>query len=421
MTQQTSRISRRSFLAAGAMAAASPLVLSSKVLGREGAISPSEKIVMAMVGYGNEGRSIMGGFLGDRNNYQMVAVCDCYKKHLNEGIERVNKHYGNSDCKSYALYEEVYARNDIDAIAIATPDHWHTKLSVEACKAGKDVYCEKPLTLTPAESRQIVAAARKYNRVCTSGSQRVMQDYGYMAPVIQSGAIGEIKEAFYNVNGPPNDCYFPEEPIPDGFDWDRWLGPAPWAPYNKERCSGNYGGGWRQFWDYGNGFLADWGAHKLGGILYVIGIDHLEPLEILPPKCDRNPNEYLTFVYPGGIKVHHAPNSKHDITIIGTEGEYRHNVDRNRIKPLHQVDVRRYNGDTTHIHADFAYSVRHRLRPFQDFFYGATTATACQLANITYKLNRPLKWDAAHTSFVGDEQANRFVSRPKRSPYEIND
>ncbi|MDR3181653.1 MAG: Gfo/Idh/MocA family oxidoreductase [Planctomycetaceae bacterium] len=428
MTQQSKRISRRSFIAAGAAAAASPLVLSSSVLGRDGVYAPSERIVTAMIGYGNEGRSIMGGFLGDQS-FHVVAVCDCYKKHLNEGIDRVNKHYRNSDCKGYHKYEELYERKDVDAIAIAAPDHWHTKLSVEACQNGKDVYCEKPLTLTPMENRQIVAAARKYNRVCTSGSQRVMQDYGYMAPVIQSGAIGEITEAYFFESRPlATEFYGPEQPIPEGFDWDRWLGPAPWGPYNSNRCSGSYGGGWRLLWDYGNGFLADWGAHKLGGLLYCAGIDHLEPVEIIPQKST---GDYpvmppgLTLIYNNNgkiIKVHHAVSGSHDfhVRFVGTEGTYEYQKDRGRILPLKPVELRRYNGGTTHIHADFAYSVKNRLRPFQDFFYGATTAIALQLANIAYKCQRPLKWDAAKTQFIGDEQANRFVSRPKRSPYEIN-
>ena len=421
MTQQCSRVSRRRFLAASALAVTSPLVLPSRILGREGVLAPNEKIVMGLIGYGNEGGGIMGAFTGDRQNYQMVAVCDCFQKKLDGGVGRVNRDYGNSDCKGYRLYEELLDRADIDAVAIATPDHWHTKISIEACKAGKDVFCEKPLTHTPAESRQIVAAARKYNRVCSSGSQRVMQDYGYMAPVIQSGAIGEVKEAFFEVGPPPDDAYYPEEPVPAGLDWDRWLGSAPWVPYHPERCIGNSGGGWRRYSDYGNGFLADWGAHKLGGILYVLGIDHLEPVEILPPKCEQNPSDYLTLVFPGGIKVHHTLiGTSYDVTFIGSEGEYKHQRDRNRIRPLRQVSVRQYNGGTTHIFADFAYSVRHRLHPFQDFFYGAVTATCCQLAHIGYRLNRPLKWDTEKTAFVGDEQANRFVSRPKRSPYEIN-
>jgi predicted dehydrogenase len=295
-------------------------------------------------------------------------------------------------------------------------------MSVDACKAGKDVFCDKPLTHTPAESRQIVAAARKYNRVCSSGSQRVMEDYGhYMAAVVQSGALGEVKEAFFEAGPAPTDPYYPEEPIPAGLNWDRWLGPAPLVPYTFQRFSGSYGGGWRRYSDYGNGFLADWGAHKLAGILYVLGIDHLEPIELIPQMNSQDPRDHsVTLVYPGGIRIHHVRRG-HDITLIGSEREFRHNTDRNRIRPLRQVDVRQYNGGTTRLIQDFAFSVRHRLRPFQDYLYGAVAATACQLAHYAYALNRPLKWDAERTAFIGDEQANRFVSRPKRSPYEIND
>lgn len=419
--KQTQRISRRGFLGAAAAVAAAPFVLPSHVLGRDGAIAPNEKLVTAFIGMGSRGHQVMGDFMNTRNkDYQIVAVCDCYTKPLNEAKGWVDHRNQNKDCKTYEKYEDVLARDDIDVVAVTTPDHWHTKITVEACKAGKDVFCEKPLTLTPMECREIVAAARKYNRVCTSGSQRVMEDYGYMAPVVKSGALGEIKEAFFQVGGPPFDGYFQEEPIPEGFNWDRWLGPAPWAPFNSERCSGSYGGGWRNMWDYGNGFLADWGAHKLGGLLYVLGMDLAEPVEILPPKCEANPEDRLTLIYPNGIKLHHVKGG-HDITIVGSEREFRHQSDRNKIKPLGPVDVRRYHGNSRILADDYAYSVRHRVRPFQDLPYGAATALSCQLANITYKLNRPLKWDAEKTSFIGDETADRFVVRPKRSPYIIND
>ena len=421
MTQQSQRISRRSFLAASALTVASPLVLSSSTLGRERVIPPSERIVMGLIGNGNMGSGLLGAFVGDRRNCQMVAVCDCYRSHLDRGVARVNRDYGNSDCRGYERYEDVLAREDIDAVVIATPDHWHTKMSIEACRAGKDVFCEKPLTHTPAESRQIVAAARRYNRVCSSGSQRVYEDYGYMAPVVQSGALGEVKEAFFECGPAPTDPYYPEEPIPAGLNWCRWLGPAPMVPFHNERRSGNFGGGWRRYSDYGNGFLADWGTHKLAGILYALGIDDVEPIEIIPnTSAPHYRDHYATLVYPGDIRIHHVRHG-HDITLVGSERELRHPADRGRIRPLRQVDVRRYNGGTTNLYADFMFSVRHRLRPFQDFLYGAVAATSCQLAHYAYRLNRPLKWDAEQTAFIGDEQANRFVSRPKRSPYGIDD
>ncbi len=419
MTQPSSWISRRRFLGLAAAVAASPLVLPSHVLGRQGATPPSEKLVTAFIGMGSRGHQVIGDFMHTRNkDFKIIAVCDCYKKPLQEAKAKIDQINGNSDGLTFERYEDILDRKDIDVVAVTTPDHWHTKITVEACKAGKDVFCEKPLTLTPFESRQIVAASRKYNRVCSSGSQRVMEDYGYMAPVVKSGAIGEVKEAFFEVGGPPEDLYYPEEPIPEGMDWDRWLGPAPWVPYHPERCSGSYGGGWRRCWDYGNGFLADWGAHKLGGLLYILELDDKEPVEILPPKCDANPEDRLTLVYPNGVRLHHVRRG-HDITLVGSEREFRHQQDRDKVKPLGAVDVRRYHGDARILAEDFAFCVRNRCRPFQDLSYGANTALACQLANITYKLNRPLKWNAENTAFIDDEQANRFVDRPKRSPYAV--
>ncbi|HBT77188.1 MAG TPA: gfo/Idh/MocA family oxidoreductase [Planctomycetaceae bacterium] len=404
------RLNRRQFLAVSA-AVSAPLFLPGRVLGLDKGVSPNNKLVTAFIGLGNRGSENLGAFLGNQE-FQVVAVCDCYDKHSRVAKERVDNRYNNKDCKIISKYEDVLARGDIDVVEISTPDHWHTKISVEACKAGKDVYCEKPLTLTLAEGKQIVAGARKYDRVCTSGSQRVMEDYGYMAPVVQSGTIGEVKEVLVGVGSPPKPCYFPEEPLPEGLDWDRWLGQAPWAPYSEERMSGNYGGGWRRFEDYCGGFLADWGAHKFGGVMYALGLDDTGPTEILPPGVD---GQFATAIFKNGIKMRHGGG---DITFIGTEREYKHNVDRD-LKPIKTVDVRRYSGGATNLLADFAYCVRNRIRPFQDFEYGARTAAVCQLFNICYKLNRPLKWDPDNTCFIDDEQANRMVSRPQRSPYGI--
>jgi predicted dehydrogenase len=390
-----------------------PLFVPGYVLGRDRGVSPSEKINTVSIGLGNRGGESIGGFLNNPT-YQVRGICDVFAERTVRGKNRVDDKYNTKDCLTFERYEDVLERDDIDAVVIATPDHWHTKISIDACKAGKDVYCEKPLTLTLAESRQIVTAARRYNRVCTSGSQRVMEDYGYMAPVIQSGAIGEVKEVIVQVGGPPTTGNLPAQPVPAGLNWDRWLGQAPWREYNGERMSGSYGGGWRRYEDYGNGFLADWGAHKFGGVLYALGLDDVKPVKILPPGVD---GEFLTMILKNGIKVRHA--SRGDITFVGTERTYNHG-DRS-IKPLKTVDVRRYSGRAGNICDDFAYCVRNRIRPFQDFLYGATTAAACQMIHICYKLNRPLEWDEEKYEFVGDEQASRMIFRPQRSPYTISD
>lgn len=417
MKRSSHLLSRRRFLAATAASTLLPTLVPGGALGFDGKLSANDRLITMMIGVGSRGPDIQGDAMRN-HNFQVIGVCDCYRKHMEErGRDRINGHYKNNDCLMFDRYEDILDRSDVDVILNATPDHWHTKITVEACMKGKDVYCEKPLTLTPTESRQIVRAARKYNRVVTGGSQRVMQDYGYMAPVIQSGAIGEVKEAFASLGGPPEECYEPKQDTPEGMDWDRWLGQAPWTPYNAERSSGSYGGGWRRFSEYGNGFLADWGAHKFGGILYIMGLDGEEPVEILPPNCEQNPNNTCCAVYANGFRMHHGGGG--DIRFKGSEREFNHGGDRDKIKPLHAVDVRRYHGGVGDIMADFAWCVRHRARPFQDVAYAANTATVCQLMNICYKVNRPLKWDAAKCAFVNDEQATRMVARVQRSPYQI--
>lgn len=417
MSHRKQCVNRRQFLAASAGACAAPLVFSNRALGRDGFPAPNSKLNVVVIGIGSRGGDIIGGF-GANPSSRIIGVCDCNAPHAERGkrlVDNVNK---DTACVIYPKYEDVLADANVDIVACVTPDHWHTKIAVESCLAGKDIFCEKPLTLTLAEGRQIVAAARKTNRVCCSGSQRVWEDYGnYMAPVIQSGAIGDVKEIFVNVGGPPIVCDLPEEPIPAGMDWERWLGQAPIAPYNAERCSGSYGGGWRRYTEYCNGFLADWGAHKFGGALYSIGKDLELPTTILPPNCEGNPNKYLTLVFADGLKIHHVPGSPHDITYVGTKREFR--AGDKSIKPLKLVDLRRYSGGTTNLINDFVYCVQNRQRPFQDFAYGATTAAVCQLANIGYKLGRPLQWDAAAFRFISDEEADKLISRPQRAPYTV--
>ncbi|MDR2171087.1 MAG: Gfo/Idh/MocA family oxidoreductase [Planctomycetaceae bacterium] len=421
----TDKISRRELLAATAIsAAASPLFIPSNALGREGQVPPNDQIPLALIGYGNRGGDIIRGFRDVRRGFRAIAFADCQERQRERAKRDTDAHYQNKDSKVYERYEDILDRDDINVIVIATPDHWHTKIAVESCKAGKDVFSEKPLTHTPMESREIVAAARKYNRVCSSGSQRVWEDYGHkMVEIVQSGAIGEVKEAWFSTNHEGKDCYLPAQEIPKGFNWDRWLGPAPWRPYNSERCSGNYGGGWRRWWDYGNGFFADWGAHRLGGILYILGIDDQEPVEMLPPNCEANPQNCVVYIYKNDVKIYHTVERtnmpQHDVTIVGSEGTIT-SRDLKNFKPIGTPKVRRYNGGARNIQDDFCYCVRNRIRPFQDFLYGAATATACQLANIVVRMGRPLKWDAQKTAFVNDEQANRFVVKPKRGQYEIN-
>ncbi|MEJ2705684.1 MAG: Gfo/Idh/MocA family oxidoreductase [Sedimentisphaerales bacterium] len=257
---------RRAFLKGTVASVALPYLISPSAMGKDGNTAPSNRIVMAGIGIGNMGRGDQGNFLG-RGDVQYVAMCDVKRDVREWSKNRIDEKYGNNDCKAYNDFREVMARNDIDAVHCATPDHWHAIVVIEACRSGKDVYCQKPETRTLREGRLMINAARRYSRVVSGGSQRVLEDYRDTVNACWSGNKGIIKSINVNVGPLPRDCNKKGEPVPDGFDWNRWLGPAPWAPYHPHRCSGSYnidGTSWRSFKDYSGGGMTDWGAHHFG-------------------------------------------------------------------------------------------------------------------------------------------------------------
>ena len=219
--------SRCEFLKAAAAAVACPYVITSAALGAGGRPPASQRIVMGGVGIGNMGSADQRAFLG-RNDVQYVAVCDVKRSAREAAKDLANHHYGNRDCKAYADYRDLLARGDIDAVHVGTPDHWHAQVVIEACRNGKDVYCQKPESRTIREGRMMVAAARRYARVVSGGSQRVLGDYGALARECWSGVLGRIREVYVNVGRPSRLCYLPGEPVPADLDWEMWLGPAPW-------------------------------------------------------------------------------------------------------------------------------------------------------------------------------------------------
>ncbi len=406
-----SHVTRRSFLkGAGAATVAFPHVITSSALGAGGRSAASERIVMAGIGMGGRGSGVLGEFMRDAN-VQVVAVCDV-KKSARDGCQnRVNGRYKSKDCKAHVDYREILIRDDIDLIFCAPPDHWHAQIMIDSCKAGKDVMCEKPLTLTIAEGRKIVNAAKRYGRIAAGGSQRVLQDYGRLACAANSGRFGKIIAAYANPGGPPRKCFLPGQPVPDSIDWNMWLGPAPWAPYNPFRCGRAYGlggKGFRSWYDYSGGMTTDWGGHKFGGILHGLKLDHTGPVEVIPP--DGKEHKYLTHVFANGVKLYNGGGMKY----IGEEGE---------VRPLRDLKVppglRWYSGGARSLVQDFLYCVRNRKRPFRYVEYSHRTATVCHLTNICYELGRKLRWDPDKEDFIGDTEASRLVDRPRRGPWQI--
>ena len=404
---------RRSFIKTlGGASLILPNIITSAALGAGEQPAASNRIVMGAVGIGRQGGGDLGQFLNDPR-IQVVAVCDVQTKNRNAAKAQVDGRYKNQDCKAYVDYRELIARPDIDMILCATPDHWHAQVSIDAMKSGKDVYCEKPLTLTIAEGRKMVDTARSYGRVLSCGSQRVIGDYGKLACAARSGRYGQILEGWALPGIPPRPCYLPEEPIPaDTIDWDMWLGPAPWAPYNPRRCGGSYdipsGQGFRSWSDYSGGGMTDWGGHKFGALLHGMGLDSTGPTEIIP--ADGKSSDHIIFGFANGMKIH----VKGEIKYVCEAGEVKANPNL-PVPP----GLRWYEGGAKTPITDLINCVQNRRRPFQDVEYAHRTATLCHLGNISYLLNRKLRWDPVKEDFIGDAEASRLVTRHRRGPWQI--
>ena len=398
---------RRNFLRKCAAATIGvPLFVKAEAFGA------NDRIVMGCIGMGGQGRGDMGGFMGF-SDVRVVAVCDVVDDHLNMAKKQVDGRYGNKDCAAYKDFRDVIARDDIDTIFIGTPDHWHAIISIAAMKNGKDVYCEKPETLTIREGREMTRVARTYGRVFSGGSQRVWGDYNWFHKMIYGGRIGQIQEAWVNVGGPSGPCDFAHTPTPPGVDWDMWLGPAPWRPYNESLTKGNF----RPFRDYSGGGMTDWGCHTFGGALFGCNLHKTGPVEVIPPDGKDITN--LTYVFENGVKIYHGGGWGGILTFKGTEGQIGENGNKaGKKESPPNVYIPNYKGRGG-IFGDFLQCVRTRQKPFRDIEVAHRTATVSHLGNIAYWLNRPLKWDPVAEEIIGDPEASRWLSRTKREPWSL--
>ena len=423
MTTPT-RVSRRRFLTGAAAVAAAPYVLSARAWGR---MAASERITLGMIGIGNMGSGHLNNLVNNRE-VQILAVCDVRRNKRDEAQKKVEEAYAADKtagtykgCDTYNEYEALLARADIDAVLIAVPDHWHALVAIAACRAGKDVYCEKPLSLTIREAWAMVAAARQYGRVFQTGSQqRSDGNFRLACELVRSGRIGKLQTVHVGIGGPSGEKYLPEEPVPDGMDWDRWLGPSPWYPYNGERCSGDFSGGWRLIREYSGGMMTDWGAHHFDIAQWGMGMDGSGPAEVIPP--DVADARTLTYKYASGVVMYHG--GANGVLFTGTDGKIE--VNRGYFKtwpdsigqePLGPNDVHMY--ESPGHDQDWLNCIRSRQRPICDVGIGASSVTVCHLGNIAWWLGRAIKWDPARQQIVGDELAARWLDRPKRAPWRL--
>lgn len=405
------KTTRRSFLKSTGAAGATlgfPTIIPSSALGNADKPAPSNRIVMGGIGIGNMGRGDHNGFL-NRGDVQYVAACDVRKGALNQARDKTNAKYSNKDCKAYNDYRELLARDDIDAVHVATPDHWHALVVIDACRAGKDVFCQKPETRTLREGPLMIEAAKRYGRVVSGGSQRVLEDYKSVVNRCWGGHFGKVSGINVQVGPLSQPCNLPAEKAPDDIDWEMWLGPAPWAPYNPKRCDGNFstsGGSWRSYLDYSGGGMTDWGAHHFGGATFAVDVRDLQPDEIV--LSGEGGNRWVAFKYPNGITITHNKPGIGNMRVEGT---------KEKIEPKPKP-IPKYAG-TGGIGGDFIEAVKTRGKPFRDIESAVNTMVLPHLATIAYTLDRSLKWDSKKQVITGDAEANRFLDTARREPWQL--
>lgn len=423
------KLSRRSFLqTTTALGLTAPWIVPSSVWSSP--TNPNDRITMGFIGVGTQGRYLLGGFLGNKET-QVLAVSDVDTTRRESAKKTVDAHYAKQKgtayaaCAEYPDFRDVIARQDLDAVCIATPDHWHAYIAIAAANARKDIYCEKPLSLTIHEARAMVRAARRNERIFQTGSmQRSSSEFLKACELVRNGRIGKVQTVLVDVGGPSVWCDLPEEHMEPGLDWDLWLGPAPHRPYNSvlsPRGVHKHFPNWRNYREYSGGMMTDWGAHHFDIAQWGLGMDDSGPVEIIPPD-DPKATRGVRYRYANGVEVVHGGSD--GVTFIGTEG--RIFVNRGKFKaepetiaeePIPDNGVRLYK--STHHLQDFLNCMRSRQRPICDVEIGCRSVTVCHLGNLAYWNHRRLKWDPANERFIDDNEANFWLDRPVRGPWKV--
>lgn len=430
-------LNRRNFIKS-ATAAALPLILSRSAAADE-AKSANDRLTLGFIGVGKQARGHLNYFLNQKDT-QVLAVCDVDTTRRDAAKATVEKKYAGltksgayKGCGAYNDFSDLLERKDIDAVVIATPDHWHAIPALEACKAKKDIYCEKPLTLTIREAKALIDAVRKTERVFQVGSQqRSDKEFRTACELVRGGRIGKVQAVYVNVGGPSHPCNLPEEKMEPGLDWDRWLGPAPKRPYNSvlsPRGVHDHFPNWRLYREYSGGMMTDWGAHHFDIAQWGLGMDDSGPVEIIPPE-DPKAEKGVKYIYANGVPVIHADEyakgkKVNGIAFIGSEGKifvnrgYLASEPGDIIKqPIGEKDVHLYKSPGHQ--RDWLNCVRNRKRPICDVEIGARSVTVCHLGNIAYWTNEKFKWDPKAWKFVdASATVQKWFDRARRDPWQL--
>lgn len=401
-------------------------------------VKPNDRIRVGFIGMGVQSRGLLDLFM---YRSEVVAVCDVDATRREDARQRVDDfyarspQYGSAGCRAYNDYEELLARNDIDAVCIATPDHWHAAIILDALRSGKDVYCEKPLTHDIDESISVMKEVALRGRILQTGSmQRSSPEFRIACELARNGAVGRIERIECSFGDPGRPCDLPEEPMEPGLDWNRWLGPAPERPYNSvlsPRGLHKHFPNWRLYWEFGGGMVTDWGAHHLDIAQWALGMDSSGPVRVLPPE-NANAKRGAVLIYENGVQVVHK--NGFGVDIFGTDGRIQVNrgkfcfmqADKTIAKFTSREDggtlesklamverdflssaaIRLYKVSDCHV-GDFLECMKSRKKPITHEEIGARSAICCHLMNLAYRYGQPLSWDPEACRFTqgsGDEK-----------------
>jgi len=430
----TPKISRRSFLKGSAIAAgaaAFPTIVPSSVLGADGAVAPSNRIVMGAIGLGGMGSGNLGGFLG-MNDVAVVAICDVDKNHLDGAVKRVNGHYKNEDCKGYKDFRELVARGDLDAVSMATPDHWHALTAIACARAGIDVYGEKPITHDLNEGRALCNAFKRHGRVWQTGSwQRSVENFHHACELVINGRIGKVHTCEVGLpTGHPTEPK-PAMPVPPELDWDFWVGPSPWQPY----CGISHWN-WRWMLDFGGGQMMDWIGHHADIAHWGLGFDYTGPVEVegagnYPKDGPYDaPTEYkFTCTYANGVKIIVANDRQQPMGMgarwIGDKGWIHVDRGRTSSEPAELLRESIGAGETklyksgSH-HRNFIDCVKSRKLTIAPCEVSHRSASVGHLGQIAMVTGRKIKWNPEKEEIIGDAGASALLGRPYRAPWVLD-
>jgi len=441
--KKTNGVTRRQFLKGSAVAAAgflTPTIVPASVFG---AYAPSERIAFGFIGVGRMGMGDLRELMGFKQ-VQIVAVCDVDANRVRNAQKTVEAHYTRqgsggsySGCRTYGDYRDLVAQSDIDAVSIATPDHWHVLPAIAAAKAGKDIFLQKPLSLTIQEGRVLSDTVRRYNRIFQVGSQqRSDARFRQACELVRNGRIGKLHTVKVGFGTDPGTDPQPTMPVPDNLDYDFWLGQALWAEYTEKRVHPQKGygrPGWLRISDYGAGMITGWGAHHNDIAQWGMGTEYTGPVEIQGqteyPRdglWDVHGDFTIEYTYANGVKVICTDNKKNKQGVVfeGTEGWVyvrRGFIDAEPKSLLSSTigpnEVHLYKSNNHK--ANLLECIKSRAETVAPVEIGHRSCSVCLLGEIAMRLGRKLKWDPDAEQFIGDEQANRMLSRPMRSPWTL--